>query len=261
LGVLPLWQGQWLVAAVAGVGGLSVVGSWAWGTSSGRTVGVAVGAGLVTFLAVVFAVSQWPRRGLINPPWFDWFAGWLLIGVGCVAALLIDWIAHASDGLVRIGPTARPRPVRQWVTAMTAVVAAPLVFGCCMIAMVLDENDGALRFTPRASEILPLPPTLRLISAGPCVSGGSAGGCRAEFVVAAADGATRAVTAARLVDHLRRLGWPMQTTQSAFAGCRDIGGILPWTPHCLVLHVDADPTPARPPIDPDAVMISVTNIG
>jgi hypothetical protein len=246
---------------VAVIGGLSVVGAWAWGTSSGRTVGMAVGAGLVALLVAVFAVSQWPRRGAISAPWFDWFAGWLLIGGGCVAALVVDWIVHASDGLVRIGATPDAVPVRPLVNTVAALATASLVFGCCMLVIVLDENDGALRFAVRDSEIRPLPPTLRLISASPCVSGGSAGACRAEFVVAATDGAARAVTVARLVDHLRRLGWPLQPSRSAYFGCREIGGILPWTSHCLVLDVDADHERARPRTQPEAVMISITNIG
>lgn len=252
-------QGQWLVAVVAGVGGLLVVGAWAWGTSCGRTVAMAVGAGLVATLAAVFAVSQWPR-GLINAPWSDWFAGWLLIGVGCMAALVIDWIMHASDGFVRIGPTARLEPVRQWITAVVALVTAALVFGCCMVVIVLDDNDRALRFAARDSEILPLPPSLRLISSDHCADGGSSGNCTAEFVVTAADGATSAMTVARLVDHLRRLGWPLRPTRSAYAGCREIGGILPWTSHCLVLHVDADLT-ARSLTDHEAVIVFIDNTG
>ena len=260
LGVLPLWQGQWLATVVAAVGGLLVVGASAWGTSSGRRVGVVVGAGLVALLAAVFAVSQW-TRGLINPPWYDWFAGWLVIGVGCVAALVVDWIVHAADGRIRIGATARGVPVRQWVTAVAALAIVSLVVVCCGSVVVLDENDGALRFAARDSEILPLPPTLRLISADHCADGGSSGNCTAEFVVTAADGVTRAVTVARLVDHLRRLGWPLQPTHSAYFGCRDIGGILPWTPHCLVLHIDNDQQHARLPTHPDAVTVSIDNSG
>ena len=57
---------------------------------------MAVGAGVVTLLAAVFAVSQWPR-GLITVPWFGRFAGWLLIGGGCVAALVVDRIVHAMS--------------------------------------------------------------------------------------------------------------------------------------------------------------------
>ncbi|MEV1329888.1 hypothetical protein AB0J20_09970 [Micromonospora costi] len=193
LGLLPLWQGQWLVAPVAGVAGLLVVGAWAWGSSSGRAVGVVVGATLVTSLAAVFAVSQWPH-GLINAPWFDWFAGWLLIGGGCIAALVVDWIVHASGGRVRIGPTALTVPVRQLVTAVAALVTVGLGCACCGFAVVLDEDDGALRFAARDSEVLPLPPTLHLMSADNCADGGSSGNCTAEFVVTATNGATRAVT-------------------------------------------------------------------
>ncbi|HEV8570193.1 MAG TPA: hypothetical protein VGQ92_24430 [Actinoplanes sp.] len=82
-------QGEWLAALVAGIGGLVVVGGWAVGTSGGRSVGMAVGTGLVALLVAVFAVSQWPR-GLISPPPGDWLAGWLLIGVGCLAGLVVD---------------------------------------------------------------------------------------------------------------------------------------------------------------------------
>ncbi|MGC5022653.1 hypothetical protein [Micromonospora sp. DT47] len=80
-------------------------------------------------------------------------------------------------------------------------------------------------------------------------------------MVTAADGATRAVTVARLVNHLRRIGWPLQPSRSAYFGCRETGGILPWSPHCLVLHVHADDQHARPPTGPEAVMVSIDNIG
>jgi hypothetical protein len=116
------------------------------------------------------------------------------------------------------------------------------VIWCCALFVFLDY-DGALRFAPRDSEILPLPPTLRLISADHCLGPrGSARACTAEFVVTAADRATRAVTVTRLVEHLRRLGWPLQPTHDAYSGCRRIGGILHWTSHCLVLDVNAEPT-------------------
>lgn len=259
LAALPLWQCQWLVAPVAGVAGLLVVGAWAWGTSSGRRVGVAVGAILVISLAAVFAVSQWPR-GLINAPWFDWLAGWLLIGGGCVVALVVDWIVHVSAGRVRIGATASVS-VRQWLISVAALATVSLVLGCCGLAVVLDENDGALRFAARDREVLPLPPTLHLLSADNCADGGSSGNCTAEFVVTATDGATRATTVDQLLDHLRRLGWPLLLHHSVYHGCRETGGILPWTPHCLWLYADAEPMPARSPTPPEAVIVYIGNAG
>lgn len=260
LGVLPLVQGEWLAAAVAGYVGLVVVGAWAWGTSSGRTVGVAVGAGLVASLAAVFAVSQWPR-GLISPPWSDWLAGWLLIGGGCLAALVVDWYVHASAGGVRIGATGLVLSVRQWITAVTGLATASLVLICCCGIFVFLEYDGALRFTARDSEILPLPPTLRLISADPRADCGSSGACTAEFIVTAVDGASRATTVDRLVGHLRRLGWPLLLHAGGYAGCRETGGILPWTSHRLWLYADAEPTPTRPPTAPEAVIVYISNLG
>jgi hypothetical protein len=191
LGVPPLVQGEWLAAVVAGYVGLVVVGAWAWGTSSGRTVGVAGGVGLVASLVAVFAVSQWPR-GVISAPWSDWLAGWLLIGCGCLATLVVDWYVHASAGGVRIGATGLVLSVRQWITAVTGLATAALMLICCCGIFVLFDHDGALRFAARDSEVLPLPSTLRLMSADHCADGGSSGNCTAEFVVTATDGATRA---------------------------------------------------------------------
>lgn len=261
LGMLPLMHGEWLAAPVAGIGGLAVVGGWAMGTSSGRTVGMAVGTGLLASLTAVFAISQWPRPGRIHAHWFDWFAVWLLIGVGCLAGLAVDWYMHTGDGVVRLGATGVALSARQAVHALAGLITASMVAICCgwLVVPFVLNYDGALHFVPRDSEILPLPPTLRLISAGPCERGGSAPVCTAEFVVTAADRATRAVTVTRLVEHLRRLGWPLQPMHDAYFGCRRTGGILHWTSHCLVLDVHADPTSAQPRTPPEAVIIRISN--
>jgi hypothetical protein len=183
----------------------------------------------------------------------------VLIGGGCVAALVVDWIVHASDGRVRIG-AAGTVAIQQLAAAVAALATVSLAVACCGIVIVLDENDGSLRFAARGSEILRLPPTLRIISADHCADGGSSGNRSTEFVVTATDGATRAMTVARLVDHLRRIGWPLQPTHSAYAGCRKTGGILPWTQHCLVL--DTDPAPWRPPPPhPEAVVVFIDSTG
>jgi hypothetical protein len=262
LGVLPLVQGEWLAAPVAGIGGLVVVGGWAVGTSGGRTVGMAVGTGLLASLTAVFAVSQWPR-GLISPPPDDWLAGWLLIGVGCLVGLVVDWSVHASDGVVRLGATGVVLSTRQAVHAAAGLITTSMAVICCggLFAPFFLNSDGALRFAARDGEILPLPPTLHLISADNCADGGSSGNCTAEFVVTARDGAARAITVDRLVDHLRRLGWPLLLHQSAYHGCRETGGILPWTPHCLWLYADAEPMPARSPTRPEAVTVYIDNLG
>ncbi|MFG2063457.1 hypothetical protein ACGFIK_18795 [Micromonospora sp. NPDC048871] len=93
--VLPYWQGAPWPAVVAAVFGVIVVGAWAWGTRSGRVVGVVVGVGFIVVLAAVFAVSQWPR-GLPVAPWLDWFVVWLLVAAVCLAALVIDHVRHAA---------------------------------------------------------------------------------------------------------------------------------------------------------------------
>jgi hypothetical protein len=130
-----------------------------------------------------------------------------------------------------------------------------------MLVIVIDDNDGALRFAARDSEVLPLPPTLYLMSADNCADGGSSGNCTAEFVVTARDGAARAMTVDQLVDHLRRLGWPLLLHQSVYDGCRETGGILPWPPHCLWLYADAEPMPARSSTPPEAVIVYIANVG
>ncbi len=217
---------------------------------------------MVALLVAVFAVSQWPR-GLIGAPPGDWLTGWLLIGVGCLAGLVVDWYVHACDGVVRLGATGVVLSARPAVHAVAGLITVSLAVICCCALFVFLDYDGALRFAPRDSEILPLPPTLRLISADHCLGPrGSARACTAEFVVTAADHATRAVTVTRLVEHLRRLGWPLQPTHNAYSGCRRIGGILHWTPHCLVLDVDAEPTTlSRPRTPPEGVIAYISNIG
>lgn len=260
LGVLPLLQGEWLSALVAVVAGLMVIGAWAWGTGSGRTAGVTVGTGLLAALVGMFAVSQWPR-GPIRAPAEDWLAGWLLIGGGCLAALVIDWYVHAANGYVRLGP-AEWVPAGHVIAFLATLVAICLGF-CCLGGISLFDNDSELRSVAGSSEILPLPPTLRLIYAGPCVREGSAGSCGADFVVTAADGAPRTVTVTRLVEHLRRHGWPLGQRTAAYSACRDVGGILPWSQHCLVLDVDRvlDDAERRPRTPPEAVLIYISNIG
>lgn len=256
LGILPLVQGDWSGAVVATFAGAAVVGAWALGTRSGRTVGVWVGVVLLASLVAVFAFSQWPR-GLIRAPWPDWLAGWLAVGVVFAAAMVTDWIRHAEHGVVRIGATGRGT-VGGVLGVGAAVVAGALVVVCCGYPW-LNPDAGALRFAPGVSEIQPLPPSLRLVSAGPCVRGGTAGACVATFVVASTDGADRAVTARRLADQLRRLGWPVQPTRSSFYGCRRVGGILPWTAHCLVLD-DGTETLTGPAGPPSAVTVSISNL-
>jgi hypothetical protein len=78
-------------------------------------------------------------------------------------------------------------------------------------------------------------------------------------VVTSADGTTRTTTVDRIVDHLRRLGWPLQLGRAHYSGCREAGGILPWTPHCLWLYADAEPQGTRPPAHPEAVTIYINN--
>ncbi|MFG1658397.1 hypothetical protein ACGFIY_17915 [Micromonospora chersina] len=45
-----------MVAVVAAIFGLIVVSAWAWGTRSGRAVGVAVGVVLIAGQAAAFAI-------------------------------------------------------------------------------------------------------------------------------------------------------------------------------------------------------------
>jgi hypothetical protein len=252
LGLLPLGRGQWLAALAGGIVGLSVVGTWAWG-SSGKLLGLAVGGGLVAAMVGVFAISQWPRGQLV-PPAADWLGFWMLIGVAPPAVLVVEWAVR------RFGWHHQPLSITASAQqasriAVAAVLAAFLLICACGYAVVGTDNYGVFRFSARDSEVLPLPPTLRLISANSCADGGSSGNCTAEFIVTSVDGATRATTVTRLADHLRHLGWPLQVDHSRYAGCRNVDGLLPWRPHCLWLYTDAEPPPAHP----EAVIIYIDN--
>ncbi|MFI7068661.1 hypothetical protein [Micromonospora sediminicola] len=228
--VLPLAQDAPPAAVVAALAGPVVVCAWAWGTRRGRTAGVSGGAALIAALVATFAVSQWPR-GAVIPPWVDWFVGWLLIGALGLAALVGDRLLSPIGG--------DPPASRRWTTSVT-VLAALLLLSGCGLGLLATDGDGSLRFTARADEVLPLPTSLRLVSADTCTDGGSSGNCTAEFVVTATDGADRATTTARLVAHLRGRGWPLQPDARGYRGARETGGILAWTPHRMWLSTDTD---------------------
>src|SRR6266511_654479 len=170
LGLLPLGQGQWRAAFGAAVVGLLVVGAWAWGTRSSRSVGMAGGASLVGLMVVVFAVSQWPT-GLITAPPCEWLGGWLSIGAGCLAALVVDWVVHRSR-LRRVAPSPALASMWRWRVAVSVLATVWLVCGCG-VAAVVGDGDGALRFSASDDEVLPLPTALRLVSVDHCASGGS----------------------------------------------------------------------------------------
>lgn len=256
LGLLPLGRGQWLAALAGGIVGWSVVGTWAWG-SSGKLLGLTVGGGLVAAMVGVFAVSQWPRGQLV-PPAADWLGFWMLIGVAPLAVLVVEW-AVRRFGWHHQPPSTTASTQRAVRVAAAAVLAGFMLVCGCGYALVGTDNDGVFRFAARDSEVLPLPATLRLVSVNLCSDGGSSGNCTAEFMVMSADGATRATTVTRLADHLRRLGWPLQLDHSQYAGCRSVGGLLPWTPHCLWLYTDAEAVDSPPPAHPDAVSIYIDN--
>ncbi|MER7444625.1 hypothetical protein [Micromonospora avicenniae] len=256
--VLPLGQGAPRVAVVAAIFGLIVVGAWAWGTRSGRAVGVAVGVVVIAVLAAVFAVSQWPR-GLVAAPWLDWFAVWLLVGVGCLAALVIDRRVHPFSS-PRLAGGNLPAGKVQWVVSMATLATVVLVCGGGL-GVVGEDGDGRLRFSARGDEVLPLPTSLRLVSADTCADGGSSGNCTAEFVVMAADEADRTTTVTRLVENLRSRGWPLRLDHGVYRGYRETGGILNWTAHKMWLYANVEPASVlRPAPPPDAVVIYIGNL-
>ncbi|MEU5531427.1 hypothetical protein ABZ744_31285 [Micromonospora chersina] len=258
LALLPLGQGASVVAVVAAICGLIVVSAWAWGTRSGCAVGVAVGVVFIAGQAAAFAISQWPRS-LVAAPWLDWFAVWLLAGVLCLAALVIDRSLRPVSAPHLDGRNRTAGKV-QWV-ASTATLVTVVVLCGCGLGVVGFDGDGRLRFPAREDEVLPLPASLRLVSADTCADGGSSGNCTAEFVVMAADGADRTTTVTRLVEHLRSRGWSLQPENGVYRGSRETGGILNWTAHHMWLYADvesaSEPPPAPPP---DAVVIYVDNL-
>jgi hypothetical protein len=258
LAVLPLGQGAPMVAVLAAICGLIVVGAWAWGTRSGRGVGVAVGVAFIAGPAAAFAVSQWPRS-LIAAPWLDWFAVWLLVGVVCLAALAIDRSVHPLSSSRLAGGNLTVGKLR-WVASMATLATLVLLCGCGLGVVGLD-GDGRLRFPARDDEVLPLPTSLRLVSADTCADGGSSGNCTAEFVVMAADDADRTTTVTRLVEHLRSRGWPLQPDRGVYRGSRGTGGILNWTAHRMWLYADVEPASVlRTAPPPDAVVIYIDNL-
>ncbi|MFI7217949.1 hypothetical protein [Micromonospora maritima] len=256
--VLPLGQGAPMVAVAAAICGLVVVAAWAWGTRSGRAVGMAVGVVFIAGPAAAFAISQWPRS-LVAAPWLDWFAVWLLVGVVCLAALLIDRSMHPFSSPRLAGRNLTAGKV-QWVASMAMLATVVLLCGCGL-GVVGFDGDGRLRFAARGDEVLPLPTSLRLVSADTCAGGGSSGNCTAEFVVTAVDDADRAMTVARLVEHLRSRGWPLQPEGGAYRGSRETGVILNWTAHQMWLYADVEPASVlRSAPAPDAVVIYIDNL-
>lgn len=257
LAVLPLGQGAPMVAVLAAICGPVVVGAWVWGTRSGRAVGAAVGVVFIAVPAAAFAVSQWPGN-LVAAPWFDWFAVWLLVGVVCLAALVIDRSAHPFSS-PRLGGGNRTAGKVRWVASMATLATVVLLCGCGL-GVVEYDGDGRLRFPVRDDEVLPLPTSLRLVSADTCADGGSSGNCTAEFVVMAADGADRTTTVTRLVEHLRSRSWPLQPEHGVYRGSRETGGILNWTSHRMWLYADVEPAAVpRPAPPPDAVVLYIDN--
>lgn len=256
--VLPIAQGAPMVAVLAAVCGVVVIGAWAWGTRSGRAVGVTVGVVFTAVLVAVFTVSQWPR-GLVAAPWLDWFAVWLLVGVVCLAALLIDRRVHpVSPPYTAAGKVPAGRV--QWVAAMATLGAVVLLCGCGLGIGGYD-GDGRLRFPASVDEVLPLPGSLRLVSADVCADGGVSGNCTAEFVVVATDDVDRATTVTRLVEHLRNRGWQLQPENGVYRGSRETGGILSWTAHTVWLYADLKSAPGlRPASPPEAVVIYIDNL-
>ncbi|SBT40881.1 hypothetical protein GA0070621_1080 [Micromonospora narathiwatensis] len=252
--VLPLGQGAPLVAVVAAVYGLIVVGAWVWGSRSGRAVGMSVGVALVAVLASTFAVSQWPGS-LIAAPWLDWFMVWWVVGVVCLAALIVDlWVVDQGVGWKLAAGKAR------WVASVATLATVLLLCGC-VLGLIQTDGDGALRFPARDDEVLPLPASLRLVSADTCAEAGNGGACMAKFVVTAGDGAGRAATVTRLVEHLRSRGWPLQPGPDTFSGHRETGGILNWRPHRMWLYTEAEPASVLRPAPPfDVVVIYISDL-
>ncbi|MFG2063456.1 hypothetical protein ACGFIK_18790 [Micromonospora sp. NPDC048871] len=142
------------------------------------------------------------------------------------------------------------------------VPLATVVMLCgCGLGIAQIDGDGRFRTPVREDEILPLPRSLRLVSADLCASGGSSGNCTAEFVVASSDAAGRETTVTRLVAHLRDTGWALQPERGSYSGSREVSGLLRWRPHRLWLYAEAEPAVVRQPATPhDAVNVHIDNL-
>jgi hypothetical protein len=233
LGILPLLHGQLLDAILADVFGMAILCTWVWSIPDFRR-GVGTGLILAAVLLGTYMISQWPWRP-VAPPFMDWMAVWLVIGwAGIVVAIAGQ--AERKD---------QPTPMALILAPIPIILV--LVLACCGWAVIVGDENGQLRFEARPAEVLPLPPTLRLLSSDMRASCGNSGSCAAEFVIVSADAASSSLTADRVAAHLRDRGWPL--TGDRETDCVR-AGFLPWRPHCIWLDTD----PSR-----DTVTIIIDN--
>ncbi|PYC72993.1 hypothetical protein C7C45_07810 [Micromonospora arborensis] len=78
--------------------------------------------------AAAFAVSQWPRS-LVAAPWLDWFLVWLLVGVVCLASVVLDRSVHPFSSPRVVGGRLTAGKV-QWVASMATLATVVLLCGC-----------------------------------------------------------------------------------------------------------------------------------
>jgi hypothetical protein len=221
LGILLLLRGQLLDAAIAAFFGMGILTTWVRGIPEFRR-GVGIGLILAAILVGTYMISQWPWRP-VTPPFVDWMAAWLVIGWAGI------FVTSAGQGAKK----AQPTPIVLRLAPIPIVLASALA--CCGWGVIVGDENGRLRFDTRPTDVLPLPPTLRLLSSDMTASCGNGGSCVAEFVIVSADAASSSETADRVAAHLRDRGWPL--TGDRDNDCVSVG-LLPWRPHCIWLDTD-----------------------
>lgn len=98
-----------------------------------------------------------------------------------------------------------------------------------------------------------MPPDVTLVR-WVCENPGVHGACNNAAIVAATDGVRGDELVARLVEHYRHAGWPLEVRADfphlGHWGCRPVRGILPWEDHCMQItteqHVSAWQTYSAP---------------
>jgi hypothetical protein len=179
-------------------------------------------AGWLLVQAAAASVS-WSLSGPIRPPAGDWLGP-------CVA---IECIGLMAIGLMS-DPNWMRRAPRWLAAAVPATVLAVCVGGCAqkVNTFMAEVGDGPIvRWHPAKAYYLPLPDGLTMREFEPSCTLADEGLCPLGYEVWDPAGGDRGATGQRLLDHLRRNGWPIPPGREF--GCVDRRGILDWGEACV----------------------------